>query len=553
MIQAGVEAPESVGLESATAEAVAPALAYHARTKHTLQRYAAGPETLDWDMQPDPFRVFAGSGQTLLPLSAAPATRFADIGVPGAVAPAPVSLASVGQLLELSLALSAWKELGPDRWAVRCNPSSGNLHPTEAYVLAAGVDGLADGVHHYLSRDHVLEQRCAPAFPLGGVTGLWVGLSSVHWREAWKYGERAFRYCQLDIGHALGAVRYAAAALGWTAQVVPGLGRAALAALMGVDRAADFAGVETEDAEVVLAIGSPARRLAAPPGGLAAGPWTGRANRLDAHPLYHWPIIDEVSRATAPSGVMPMPSAPSVYPPRAPASQGLAAEVMRNRRSAQRFDSRFAMPQSAFFGLLDALLPRDGAPWDVWANDPRVHPVLFVHRVEGLEPGLYALPRHPRALPALRAAMRADFTWTPVGGAPAHLPLLRLVEADTRGVARTINCHQAIAGDSCFALSLLAEFEPMVGLEPWRYRHLQWEAGLLGHVLYLEAEAIGLRGTGIGCFFDDALHQLLGLTGPQFQALYHFTVGRALVDDRILTLPPYSGRLPDASSAESNP
>ena len=29
-----------------------------------------------------------------------------------------------------------------------------------------------------------------------------VRLSSIHWREAWKYGERAFRYCQHDIGHA---------------------------------------------------------------------------------------------------------------------------------------------------------------------------------------------------------------------------------------------------------------------------------------------------------------------------------------------------------------
>ena len=145
--------------------------------------------------------------------------------------------------------------------------------------------------------------------------------------------------------------------------------------------------------------------------------------------------------------------------------------------------------------------------------------------------------------------MRADFTWMPVPGAPAHLPLARLVSADTRGVARTLNCHQAIAGDSCFALSLLAEFEPLVAPQPWRYRHLQWEAGLLGHVLYVEAEALGLRGTGIGCFFDDSLHQLLELTGTEFQALYHFTVGRPLVDARILTLPAYPDRAPAPPTA----
>ena len=78
---------------------------------------------------------------------------------------------------------------------------------------------------------------------------------------------------------------------------------------------------------------------------------------------------------------------------------------------------------------------------------------------------------------------------------------------------------------------------------PWRYRQLHWEAGLLGHVLYLEAEAAGLRATGIGCFFDDAFHELLGLRDRTFQSLYHFTVGRPLVDERIITLPPYSHRV----------
>ena len=39
---------------------------------------------------------------------------------------------------------------------------------------------------------------------------LLVVLSSIHWREAWKYGERAYRYCQHDAGHAIAATRYAA-------------------------------------------------------------------------------------------------------------------------------------------------------------------------------------------------------------------------------------------------------------------------------------------------------------------------------------------------------
>jgi hypothetical protein len=62
---------------------------------------------------------------------------------------------------------------------------------------------------------------------------------------------------------------------------------------------------------------------------------------------------------------------------------------------------------------------------------------------------------------------------------------------------------------------------------------------MIGQVLYLEAEARGYRGTGIGCFFDDPVHALLGLKTDTFQSLYHFTVGMPVEDPRLTTYPPY--------------
>jgi len=75
---------------------------------------------------------------------------------------------------------------------------------------------------------------------------------------------------------------------------------------------------------------------------------------------------------------------------------------------------------------------------------------------------------------------------------------------------------------------------------PSFYRHLFWESGIVGQVLYLEAEAAGARATGIGCFYDDAVHDLLGLQGHGFQSLYHFTVGIPVEDARLTTEPGYS-------------
>lgn len=514
---------------------------YHARTKHSLARYAAGPETLDWDAQPNPFRAFSGSPRLALPLTSdLTDTTFAQLYA--GVSPAALTINHLALLLELSFGLAAWKEFGPDRWALRCNPSSGNLHPTEAYVIADGIADLDDGLYHYVSRDHALEQRCRRTQATQGAPGLWLGLSSVHWREAWKYGERAFRYCQLDIGHALGAIAYAAALLGWQAHVIDNIDSGTLAAAMGLDRTANFAGVETEDADLLLAITPRVTETIRPPAPSApADHWTGQANRLDPHPLYRWPVIAEVSAATTGQGSGDAMAEPH-YPPLQDAADARAADIILGRRSGQRFDARFTMPREQFDRLLDALLPRPITPWNAWRFVPRLHPVLFVHRVEGLAPGVYALPRRADIEPALRASLRADFDWQRVADAPSHLPFYRLVPTDSRGVIRTASCHQAIAGDSCFAVAMLAEFEELVAPDPWRYRQLHWEAGLLGQVLYLEAEAAGLRGTGIGCFFDDAVHDLLGITTRQFQTIYHFTVGRALTDSRITTLAAYPGR-----------
>jgi hypothetical protein len=160
----------------------------------------------------------------------------------------------------------------------------------------------------------------------------------------------------------------------------------------------------------------------------------------------------------------------------------------------------------------------------------------MVHRVEGIEPGLYVLPRAEAAMLTLSAAFRNTFSWQP---ADAELPLYQLVAAKAGKTARTLSCHQDIASNCAVTFMMVAEFAEPIGADPAAYRHLHWEAGMLGHVITLEAEAAGWRGTGIGCFFDDADHEVLGLQDDQFQVIYHYAVGMALDDPRISTLPAY--------------
>jgi len=532
--------------------------AYHASTKHRFDAYAEGPGQLDWDAQPAAFRRYAGAPVCELPLSA---DRFERCY--GRLPEKPenqvaADLDSLGALLELSFGISAWKSWGPSRWALRCNPSSGNLHPVEAYVLAAGLPGVADGLHHYDPEAHALEGRALTAYD-GTQPWLAIGLSSVMWREAWKYGERAFRYCQLDIGHALGSLAYAAALLGWRVEplAVPG---DTLANCLGLDRPEDFppsryAFTENEEPEILLAVYAPG--LGAPPANaavhdwLAGARWCGQPSRIDPSPGYRWPAIDQAAAASRLLRSTPEKGQFPALPPLAPhTTTAGAVQLIRQRRSAQRFDPKCTLDKAAFYRILDATLPRPGAPFSAQEAAPAIHLLLFVLRVDGLPSGLYLLPRTPQAADELPAVLgRADERFAGLCAVadgdpdcPRHLGLVMLAALglqEMQRLARALSCHQDIAATSAFSLGMLGDF---AGTDGYGYRRLLREAGLVGQVLYLEAEAAGVRGTGIGCFFDDPVHQAFGIADPRWQSVYHFTVGTPVDDARIETGPPYPQR-----------
>lgn len=535
---------------------------YHDRTRHHLHGTAAGPGYLDWASMPAPFRRYAGAPVVELPRETRtlrPHVPFDALYDGNAVPSASPDLCSIGSFLRCSLGLSAWKQAGGERWALRVNPSSGNLHPTEGYVVAGpGVVEGGPGVYHYAADVHALECRCrigvegwrggAGRLPDGAFL---VGLASIAWREAWKYGERAYRYCQHDMGHAVASLRYSAALIGWDLAMLPAWSDPAIAALLGLDQAPGDA--EREDPGCLLLVAPSAVDRRALPGESAEliraagrGSWLGAANRLSPTHEHEWPILDEVARAATKT------AAPAENPyatPFSPSGAGTAAAIVRavdarqvilSRRSAVAFDDGAGpLPFGHFLRMMDRLLPRAMPPWDALSWPPAIHLAIFVHKVRDLAPGLYVLVREPGALADLREAMRKDFAWEHVERA-GDVPLYFLAGGDTRALAEYVSCGQAIAGDGAFSLGMLARFAgPIADYGEWFYRCLFWEAGAVGQVLYLEAEAAGVRGTGIGCYFDPAVHEVLGLSDDRFQSLYHFTVGTPIEDVRLQTRPGY--------------
>jgi len=547
-------------------KALQAAIRYHAETKHYLDRYARSAGVMDWQNQPDPFRSYADTAIIPLPLlDRNPGIGYSGLYLHEGLKSSPIDKPAIGGFLELSLGLSSWKSIGQERWPLRMNPSSGNLHPTEAHLILPDMAGIPGGVYHYNVLGHALE--CRAKLPATFIerahshldsTGFGFGLTSILWREAWKYGERAYRYCNLDIGHALAAARFAANLFGWQMTTLVDLSDAEIEALLGLDRV-DWPPNEEEHPDLLswvhpAGVDIRSRSLAKDiVADFSLQPFTGQPNRLSRSTV-RWEIIYETTATLKkPATVfVPQPVRKKAFINNPEISLS-AASIIRKRRSAMAFRPDEQLGKDQFFNMMDKTLPRTtNAPFDLSIHAPAVNLFVFVHQVIGLEPGLYFLERTNGDLESLQHLCHTDFLWVPIH---KDLPLYLLRQKDFRTEAITVSCHQEIAGLSAFSLGMVARFKATLTKAAYWYRYLFWECGMIGQVLYLEAEAHGVRGTGIGCFFDEEVHRLFGLQTNDYQSLYHFTVGVPVSDPRLGTHPPYfhldqNGFLPNSKQSK---
>jgi SagB-type dehydrogenase family enzyme len=451
---------------------------------------------LDWANMPDPFRHYEGVPVLDLPADPpSPQVPALDVlrGKAGGTS-ASDGPAFLSQLLFYSAAISASKRVPSTgyKYALRVNPSSGNLHPTEFHFITRGLRNWSDGLYHYRASSHMAEQRACGDFltGLGEVAAPIVFvLTSIAWREAWKYGARAYRYCLHDIGHAWQALALAAPAMGCETFAVGDFPDDEVARLCGLN----------EDEWPMLIVGIEGGSIPVREPDAGERIWFGgQANRLSEEEV-EYPLIDGIQAATKIENRslwsrLGMGDRCDPALAEAPASRTFG-EVARTRRSALDFrGGSLSMSRAQLCTILDAA--------DI-GGTRFVQLYLYVHRVEGLEPGIY------RQLEMIRTG-------------------------DQRVMAAGLSLGQELAGNACVAFSMIADMDSAVRTYGDRgYRYVHFEAGAIGQRLYLAAEALGLGATGIGAFFDDEVHRCLGLTSGKEQVVYHFAIGYPVPDPRL--------------------
>jgi SagB-type dehydrogenase family enzyme len=496
--------------------------AYHQATKHTYHSVRTNAHYLDWSNQPDPFRVYEGAPVTELPRE----PDFPNIGTFSAMgalahtgrknnpedsAPVPLDAIWLSRLLWHSMAISAWKKVPStaNRYSLRVNPSSGNLHPTETYLALGGFAGVDDGLYHYRADRHALElrspgawtQRLAEALeiPSAAESSLIVGLTSIFWREAWKYRDRAYRYCCHDLGHAIMSLLLAARALGLPGGAIAHFGDLCLTRALGL--------TESDEAPMAFLL-FPPRNHAQP---FAAAPpetFLGTPNELSDEEEPYGLLLGMHRSTILPDPVGPLPVIQSPNPVissdqsslpeplREPARDAPLGPTVRRRRSALDFDAHsHAMERSELEQLLDFATRDWPADWRgnfsgettaIAQGASYVTLYLYIHRVRDCEPGVYRWDAGNRTLEQLH-------------------------HADVERVAAYLSLEQALAGNACFAVSMIANLAKVAERFGNRgYRYAYFDAGAIGQRLYLGAEALGWNATGIGAFYDDDVHRYLG-------------------------------------------
>src|ERR1700693_870240 len=487
-------------------------LEYHELTKHSAESLRRNQHYRDWANMPNPFRHYEGVPVVDLPADP-PAPQISALEV--LEGKTGNTLARDGaeflsQLMFYSGSISASKRVPStgNTYALRVHPSSGNLHPTEFHFCTHSLVNWSDGLYHYRPSSHMAEQRAIGDFGwklINTSAPLVFVLTSIAWREAWKYRDRAYRYCLHDIGHAWQALTLAARSIGCESFALSHFS----------DDWVSESCLLSEDEWPMLIIGIygasiPVRRLDP----VATILFGGQPNRLSEENAVY-PLIERIHAATklnseaiAPSLGQPKSSdrAEISLPP--PISTSCSfGDVVRTRRSALDFRGG---DESISLSQLATLLSSTKEPlFADFATARFVHLYLYVHRVEALAPGVYHY-------------------W------PEHAELEKIKEGDQRLVAAALSLGQDLAGNACVAFSMIGDFESAARSYGDRgYRYVHFEAGAIGQRMYLAAEALGLGATGIGAFFDERVNRYLDLSPELGQVVYHFAIGYPVPDPRL--------------------
>jgi SagB-type dehydrogenase family enzyme len=394
---------------------------------------------------------------------------------------------------------------GRGTFYLRAAPATGALYPIELYVVCRDLEGLESGVYHFCPGDFSLSRLrggdWTPA--LSSYAGsradisaapASIVLTSIAWRNSWKYQARSYRHWFWDGGVIAANLMATANSAGLRSSVVLGFEDEAVNGLLGLRARQEAAiaicpvGVYADASTRSVSGRSPEKELPPPidPTFIRLSqseveyPQVWEAHEAsylrDFSDVRAWtrPRDEEASRASAPPTDRTYPLDPSL--PRPDEGPDLAQVILR-RGSTRRFS-----PEPITFEQLSNVLYHStrGVPLDLPVRTTLLDVYLISNAVKDLPNGSY----------------RFD---------PASGSLEQLRAGEFREMGGYLCLEQPLFTGASSVIFLMTELARVLRLFGDRgYRAAQFEAGVVAGRMYLASYAQGMGASGT-TFYDDAV------------------------------------------------
>ncbi len=472
------------------------ALEYHEATKHSELSIRESGHLLDWSNRPSQFKVYKD-------LKAIPLPR--DFSLPsegslkaiGGIHPkmeGSVDVHTLAQLLFFSAGLTRVVKFNSGPYYLRAASATGALYPIELYVVCENISGLKAGVYHFNPLDFSLVQLRYGDYrgELGAMSDesvltapVTVVLTSLAWRNAWKYGARSYRHWFWDSGVITANLLATGVSVGLKCGLITGFVDSEVDRLLCLS--------ERKEAAVVLA-----------PVGLGLAGSRAMEMRLisrlspEVNPVsieeIEFPLIwethqssslkskDEVKtwvqdRQRFPGGLVAgneIPLRPLKYDIEAPS----LGDVILRRGSARRF-ARLPISLEQLSTIIDA--STSAIPLDfLKRRETLIDVYLIANEVRELRAGAYFCNRRAGCLEQLKVGQ-------------------------FRAVSGYLCLEQPLFSDASTVFYLMTNLKSVIGALGNRgYRAAQFEAGVVAGKLYLSAYSLSMGASG-STFYDDAV------------------------------------------------
>ena len=488
--------------------------AYHDSTKHTFLSVRSGDHVMDLTNQPRPWKLYADD-LPIVELSrsivTSSVTALDAIGRGTSEPRSSLTLDDLGAALLLSAGITKTLAIPGGEMQFRAAACTGALYHIELYLVTAAVEGLAAGVYHYGVHDNSLRllregdlRRSVVDATAGNSAAnsaeAMIVYTTTYWRNAWKYGSRAYRHAFWDAGTVVAHTLAIASARDLAPSVLTGFVDDDVNRLIGVTS-------DHEAAVAIVTLGIDQEPQPSLP--------TIAQLSIEEMPLSRaeivFPAIAEMHHASSLSGeemrnwLSPFRPTHRRWPgtlidlPLSLASTKGIEETIMKRGSSRRFDGS-TVTKEAFATILASALKRVPLDETAIAEAALSEVFVIVNAVDGLESGAYVYDR-------------------------AESGLHQLKSGETRDVMSHLALGQSLGGDSAFNIYFLADLNALLPhLGNRAYRAAQLAASIAAGRAYLAAYSLELGATGL-TFYDDEVVTYLGDDAQSLSVMFLLAVG----------------------------